>query len=142
MFPSLTFLQLVRKSDKAVIATFGKDRWANYKSSVKTDGPPNKKKRYIGQLQIYDTINTHSETDPHTNAANGSSLADITGQIDDVSGGMGRHKRKPVNPYGTHAGNYLEEVIAFSCWMVVEAEHRLRYKLLDLIEEAGEAADG
>ena len=107
------------------------------------DGHPNKKKRYIGQLRIYDAANTfRPTTDAQGSAANGSRIANMTGRVDDFSSSMGKHKNKPVNPSGSHSGNYLEEMIAFSCWIVVEAEHRLRHKILDFLEEVGENAGG
>jgi hypothetical protein len=45
---------------------------------------------------------------------------------------------KDLNLQGLHSGEITEEAIAFTCWIATEAEHRLRYKILDLIEEIAE----
>lgn len=49
---------------------------------------------------------------------------------------------KDLNPGGVHSGNLTEEAVVFTCWMAVEAEHRLRYKIPDFIEEVGEEFEG
>jgi hypothetical protein len=46
---------------------------------------------------------------------------------------------KTLNLRGSHSGEITEEAIAFTCWIAVEAEHRLRYKILDIIEEIAES---
>lgn len=43
-----------------------------------------------------------------------------------------------LNPKGPHSGNLTEEIIVFTCWIAVEGEHRLRYKIFDLLEEIAE----
>lgn len=58
-----------------------------------------------------------------------------------LSGTKGRLD-KNVHLGGEHVGNLTEEVIAFTCWMIIEAEHRLRYKIFDLLQEVGENAEG
>ena len=47
-----------------------------------------------------------------------------------------------LNLQGSHSGDITEEAIAFTCWIAVEAEHRLRYKIFDLIEEIAESFGG
>jgi hypothetical protein len=49
---------------------------------------------------------------------------------------------KDLNPAGSHSGNLVDEAIAFTCWIVVEAEHRLRHKLPDFLEEVAENLEG
>jgi hypothetical protein len=93
---------------------------------VKTDGPPNKKKYLVGKLRIYDTV-------PVSEVANSDVPAPSTKKHDDG---------EELNPDGFHHGDILEEAIVFSCWAVVEGEHRLRYKVLDFLSEIGEAAGG
>lgn len=55
---------------------------------------------------------------------------------------MQNPNEQDLNAHGFHAGNLTEDTIALTCWIVVETEHRLRYKLLDLLEEIGESAEG
>jgi len=66
----------------------------------------------------------------------------IQGQIDDAFSGAAKIDEQDLNLHGTHAGNLTADAIALTCWIVVEAEHRLRYKILDLLEEIGESAGG
>lgn len=49
---------------------------------------------------------------------------------------------KNVNLEGPHCGNLLEETIVLTCWCAVEAEHRLRYKVIDILQEIGETIGG
>lgn len=131
---TLTYLQLV-SSDGTVIATLEKDRWASYKRSEKTGGPPNKKKALLGALRIYalpECDTEHLQLPPKYEAA--------------MSAQASEKKKKgetaKLNPKGPHSGNLTEEMIVFTCWIAVEGEHRLRYKVLDLIEEIGEYFQG
>lgn len=50
----------------------------------------------------------------------------------------GEKPDKILNLDGPHSGNLLEEAIVFTCWMAFEGEHRLRWKILDLLEEVAE----
>ena len=119
------FRKLVN-ADNVVIATFEKDRWCSFKSSEKCEGTPNKKKTYTGTLRIY----TSTHPAPVINA---SSCGIKDGD---------KKANKNVNLGGAHSGDLTEEAIVFTCWMAVEAEHRLRYKIFDLLEEIGESAGG
>jgi hypothetical protein len=92
---------------------------------VKTDGPPNKKKYLVGKLRIYDTV----------------PAAPASCDVPAPSTKMQKDGEE-VNPDGFHHGDILEEAIVFSCWAVVEAEHRLRYKVLDILSEIGETIGG
>ena len=46
---------------------------------------------------------------------------------------------RDLNLQGLHSGDLTEEAVAFTCWIAVEAEHRLRYKVFDLLEEVAES---
>ncbi|KAJ6063542.1 hypothetical protein N7499_012222 [Penicillium canescens] len=67
---------------------------------------------------------------------------DLKGRIDDAFSRTPEIDEQDLNLHGTHAGNLTADAIALTCWIVVEAEHRLRYKVLDLFEEIGESAGG
>jgi hypothetical protein len=71
-----------------------------------------------------------------------STLSKITGRIDDGITGIRNMHEQDLNLHGNHAGNLTVDAIALTCWIVVEAEHRLRYKILDVLEEIGESAGG
>ncbi|EEH05720.1 conserved hypothetical protein [Histoplasma capsulatum G186AR] len=135
-------LKLIRTSDHALIATFEKRRSARYHRSIKTGQPPNKKKSFIGVLCIYEEAYAMQIADDH--GAGGSSVAAFTARVDALaSNPRSRAKdEKDLNPDGLHVGNFTEDMIALSCWIVEEAEHRLRYKIFDLLEEIGENAEG
>lgn len=134
--------QLIRTSDHALIATFEKRRSARYHRSIKTGQPPNKKKSFIGALCIYEEAYAMQIADDH--GASGSSVAAFTARVDArASNPRSRAKdEKDLDPDGPHVGNLTEDMIALSCWVVEEAEHRLRYKIFDLLEEIGENAEG
>ncbi|KAJ6060181.1 hypothetical protein N7444_002035 [Penicillium canescens] len=134
-------LKLVRKSDNAVIATFEKGRWASYSKSIRSDGPPNKKKLLIGKLQMSSPSATSNVAAPLSKTGH-LTLSNIQGRIDDAFSRTPEIDEQDLNLHGTHAGNLTADAIALSCWIVVEAEHRLRYKVLDLFEEIGESAGG
>jgi hypothetical protein len=57
-----------------------------------------------------------------------------------INGSWNGEKR--ANFSGTHAGNLLADAIVMTCWATAEAEHRLRHKLLDLLQEIAESAGG
>jgi hypothetical protein len=136
-------MQLVRLSDGAVIASFQKSRWASFHSSIKTKNPPNKSKLFIGTLQWHGS--NFSDAIKATTNQIGSRTQQILSKVDDfISGDIDTKKKDEatLNADGAHAGNLLEDAITLSCWIVVEAEHRLRYKVFDLLEEIGEQAEG
>lgn len=76
------------------------------------------------------------------NGPNYSALSNITGRIDDAMTGTHKSDHRDLNIHGSHTGNLTVDAIALTCWTVVEAEHRLRYKILDILEEIGESAGG
>ncbi|EEU38051.1 uncharacterized protein NECHADRAFT_84488 [Fusarium vanettenii 77-13-4] len=117
-------------SDGTVIATLEKDRWATFRRSEKTGQPPNKKKALLGALRIYSL--------PECNAEELQLPAKYEAAM---NGEASKSKKKEVaklNPKGPHSGNLTEEMIVFTCWIAVEGEHRLRYKIFDLLEEIAE----
>ncbi|KAL6360093.1 hypothetical protein LRP88_05794 [Fusarium phalaenopsidis] len=117
-------------SDGTVIATLEKDRWATFRRSEKTGQPPNKKKELLGALRIYSL--------PECNTEDLQLPAEYEAAM---NGEVSKKKKKEtakLNPKGPHSGNLTEEVIVFTCWIAVEGEHRLRYKVFDLLEEIAE----
>lgn len=134
--------QLTRKSDNAVIATFEKGRWASYSKSIRSGGPPNKKKQLIGKLQVNSPSATTSGIAMPLNGPNESALWKVTGRIDDAISGGPKTDYRDLNIHGSHTGDLTVDAIALTCWIVVETEHRLRYKVLDILEEIGESAGG
>ncbi|EEQ88285.1 hypothetical protein RJZ56_000446 [Blastomyces dermatitidis] len=135
-------LKLIRTSDHALIATFEKRRSAHYHRSIKTGQPPNKKKLFIGALRVYEEAYELPIGD--NNGVGGSSVAAFTRRVDALASNP--HSRakdeKDLNPDGPHVGNLTEDMIMLSCWIVAEAEHRLRYKIFDVLQEIGENAGG
>lgn len=118
--------QLVN-ADNVVIATFQKDRWSTFRRSEKCEGTPNKKKTYTGTLRIYPPTHPAPAFNPSDHGPAGPETKNDK-------------TTKNLNLGGPHSGDLTEEAIAFTCWVAVEAEHRLRYKIIDLLEEIGEAA--
>ncbi|OAX82859.1 hypothetical protein ACJ72_02788 [Emergomyces africanus] len=135
-------LKLIRTTDHTLIATFEKRRSAHYRHSIKTGLPPNKKKLFIGALRVYEDAYTPPTGDNHD--AGGSSMAAFTAKVDALASNPrgGSKDEKDLNPDGLHVGNLTEDMIILSCWIVIEAEHRLRYKVFDFLEEVGEEAGG
>ncbi|OJD28085.1 hypothetical protein ACJ73_00512 [Blastomyces percursus] len=135
-------LKLIRTSDHTRIATVKKRRSAHYHRSIKTGQPPNKKKLFIGALRIYEEAYELPIGDD--NGAGGSRVAAFTGKVDALaSNSRSRAKdKRDVNPDGPHVGNLTEGMIMLSCWIVAEAEYRLRYKIFDVLQEIGENARG
>ncbi|OJD19534.1 hypothetical protein AJ78_00505 [Emergomyces pasteurianus Ep9510] len=134
-------LKLIRTSDHTLIATFEKRRSAHYHRSIKTGQQPNKKKLFIGTLRVYEA---YALPTGDNYGAGGSSVAAFTAKVDAVASSRRRRRKdeKHLNPDGSHEGNLTKDMIVLSCWIVSEAEHRLRYKVFDLLEEAGEHAGG
>jgi len=123
------------------MATFEKSRWASFKSSHKTGQPPNKKKQFTGTLRVYDLNLAASTTTTSPNA--GSRLAHLTSKVDNaMAGGEKANRTQDLNLEGVHQGNFVQDAIVISAWIAVEAEHRLRWKIVDVLEEIGESFDG
>ena len=115
-----------------VIATFEKDRWASYKRSEKLGRQPNKKRLFLGKLRRYPA------TDALSASAVLESIRSSSLSHDSSSFNFSEKLARDLNLQGAHSGDITEEAIAFTCWIAVEAEHRLRYKVFDLIEEIAE----
>ncbi|RDW93649.1 uncharacterized protein DSM5745_00971 [Aspergillus mulundensis] len=132
-------MKLVRLSDHALIATFEK-RPLGSRKTVRTGGPPNKSKTLLGQLRLYsfpDEPPKHP-TDVHKNHS-----PSFMTRVDAASTKPSDVKdERDLNSHGLHLGNLTEDAIAFTCWIVVEAEHRLRCKIPDFLEEAAENMEG
>jgi hypothetical protein len=71
-----------------------------------------------------------------------STLSKITGRIDDAITGIQKMDEQHLNLRGIHAGNLTVNAIVLTCWIVIGGKHRLRYKILDVLEEIGESAGG
>jgi hypothetical protein len=95
----------------------------------------------IGKLQISSLSATSNVAAPLSETGH-PALPNIQGRIDDALSGTPKIDEQDLNLHGFHAGNLTADAIALTCWIVVEAEHRLRYKVLDLLEEIGESAGG
>ncbi|KAH6973091.1 hypothetical protein BKA56DRAFT_635041 [Ilyonectria sp. MPI-CAGE-AT-0026] len=104
---------------KRILATVEKDRWAFVRPSERTGVPPNKKKSLVGTLRIYPAAYTEAASE--------------TDQLK-----QGSDTTINLNAGGSHSGNITEEAIVLTCWIAVEAEHRLRHKIFDLLEEIAE----
>ncbi|KAK2739196.1 hypothetical protein FQN57_006639 [Myotisia sp. PD_48] len=129
-------MKLVRRSDHCLIATFEKGRWSGFNPKIKTGKPPNKAKWLVGQLQFH---NHPSSPEFSKGSVNTGSTIDKSVYKTHLLNGK---PIKNLNLDGPHSSDLLEDAMVFSCWIVVEAEHRLRYKIFDLLEEAGENAGG
>ncbi|KAL6234008.1 hypothetical protein BDW75DRAFT_174565 [Aspergillus navahoensis] len=132
-------MKLIRMSDHALIATFEKGILGSRKS-IRTGGPPNKSKTLLGKLRIY---NTPVDTAKQPVETGNVQLTRLISQVDVA-------KTKPsdikdeehLNPDGAHSGNLTEDAIVFTCWIAVEAEHRVRCKIPDFLEEVAEEIEG
>ncbi|KAL4950179.1 hypothetical protein BDW69DRAFT_60780 [Aspergillus filifer] len=133
-------MKLVRMSDHALIATFEKNLVASRKT-VKTGVPPNKSKKPLGILRLYDCRDRDLKQLGYLKTGK---LANMMTQVDAAGTFPSdiKNNEKDLNPDGTHSGNLSEEAIIFSCWIVVEAEHRLRAKIPDFLEEVAENMEG
>jgi hypothetical protein len=96
----------------------------------------------IGKLQVNSPSAATSNIATTLSRTDYSTLSKITGRIDDAITGIQKMDEQHLNLHGIHAGNLTVDAIALTCWIVVEAEHRLRYKILDVLEEIGESAGG
>ncbi|KAL2822623.1 hypothetical protein BJX63DRAFT_127162 [Aspergillus granulosus] len=132
-------MKLIRVSDHAIIATFEKDLLRS-PTSIKTGGPPNKCKTLLGNLKLYDRAGATGKHPIHTEY---DQLTSLMAQVDAANTKPSDIKdERDLNPSGSHSGNLVDDAIAFTCWIVVEAEHRLRFKLPDFLEEVSEEFDG
>ncbi|KAL4975140.1 hypothetical protein BDW66DRAFT_76184 [Aspergillus desertorum] len=132
-------MKLIRTSDYALIATFEKSK-LGYRKPIKTSGPPNKSKTLLGELRLY---SFPDETGKQSKKTGHDQLTSLIAQVD-AANTMPSDIRNEghLNPDGVHSGNLTEEAIVFTCWIAVEAEHRLRYKILDFLEEVAESLEG
>ena len=114
---------------------FEKDRWASYKRSEKVGHPPNKKRQLLGTLRRYP---------PPQEPSAAAMLESIRSSAfpEGAPGNFSKKLMRDLHLQGSHSGDVKEEAIAFTCWIAVEAEHRLRYKILDFIEEVAEYFGG
>ncbi|KAK7402699.1 hypothetical protein QQX98_011563 [Neonectria punicea] len=127
-------------SDKNVLATINKDRWASFRASERTDAPPNRKKSLVGALQIYPAAYTKTTPSERELMKLGGGGTITVNQDEPHCWNMGNSGEGSLNMNagGTHSGNLTEEAIVLTCWIAVEAEHRLRHKIFDLLEEIAE----
>ncbi|KAH8686490.1 hypothetical protein BGZ61DRAFT_355786 [Ilyonectria robusta] len=126
-------------SNKRVLATVEKDRWAFVRPSERTGVPPNKKKSLVGTLRIYPAAYAEaaSETDQLKQGSGTTIVANQEAPHCWNMGEVGKESQN-LNAGGSHSGNITEEAIVLTCWIAVEAEHRLRHKIFDLLEEIAE----
>ncbi|KAH6884171.1 hypothetical protein B0T10DRAFT_531386 [Thelonectria olida] len=133
-------LKLVN-SNNDIIATIQKDRWSSFRRSERTDAPPNKKKSLVGTLRIYPAAYTDA-TLQKLQSLNIGSHSTVSANADEVDGKQwnmgGDNGKQTLNEGGEHSGDVIEEAIVLTAWIVLEAEHRLRYKVLDVLEEIAE----
>ncbi|KAF9893949.1 hypothetical protein FE257_008920 [Aspergillus nanangensis] len=115
-------LKLVRKHDNALIAGVDKRRWATFESSIRSEGPPNQSKRWTGTLYFYD---------PSAADAEYGVIPAI--RVVDEDATTSHHVNEPSE---------LTDAITITCWIVVEAEHRLRMLVLDYLQQAGKEGGG
>ncbi|KAL2848742.1 hypothetical protein BJX68DRAFT_102674 [Aspergillus pseudodeflectus] len=132
-------MKLIRVSDHAIIATFEKGLLGSPRS-IKTGGPPNKSKTLLGNLKLYDRAGA---TGQHPMQTEYDQLTSFVAQVDAANTKPSDiQDENDLNPAGSHSGNLVDEAIAFTCWIVVEAEHRLRHKIPDFLEEVAENLEG
>ncbi|OBT45581.1 hypothetical protein VE00_03532 [Pseudogymnoascus sp. WSF 3629] len=122
-------MKLVRTSDHALIATYEKKHFGR-SAGPGMDGKG--KKRPIGTLRIYpaayDRPQTGTVEDLNVESTPGVRLAP-------------KH-RTGSNMTGTHTGDIFEEAVVLSCWAALEAEHRIRHTILDILIAIAENAGG
>ncbi|KAF7554372.1 hypothetical protein G7Z17_g2974 [Cylindrodendrum hubeiense] len=126
-------------SNNHVIATIEKDRWSCFRPSERTDGPPNKKKSLVGVLRIYPAAYTKAAPEPdQLKQASGTTI--VAKQDEPHCWNMGEvgEESQNLNIGGSHSGNVTEDAIGLTGWIAMEAEHRLRHKIIDLLEEIAE----
>lgn len=126
-------------SDRNVLATVNKDRWASFRASERTD-TPNRKKSLVGALHIYPAAYTKTTSSEQERLRLGSGGTIVANQDESHCWNMGKsgEDSPSMNAGGSHSGNLIEEAIVLTCWIAIEAEHRLRHKIFDLLEEIAE----
>ncbi|KPM42920.1 hypothetical protein AK830_g3610 [Neonectria ditissima] len=129
-------LKLVN-SDNDVVATFEKDRWASFKKAEKFPGSANKKKSYLGTLTIYDSAYSNS-----VSCIDDTKCTTSLDHLSTIRNRKNTDQAKDPNLNRPHSGDLTEEAIAFTCWIAIEAEHRLRYKIFDLLQAVAEVVGG
>ncbi|KPM36924.1 hypothetical protein AK830_g9645 [Neonectria ditissima] len=127
-------------SDMNVLATISKDRWASFRPSERTDAPPNRKKSLVGTLHIYPAAYTKISLSEQERIGLGSGGRIVANSDEPHCWNMGKggEDSKNLNLGGSHSGDLTEEAIVLTCWIAIEAEHRLRHKIFDLLEEIAE----
>jgi hypothetical protein len=128
-------------SDNVVIATFEKERWASFKVAERVNAPPNKKRAFLGKLQIFSSAYI-GEIAVEKTAKKEDMLTENLNKVSDRALKKSMKEDKILNIDGAHSGNLLEEAIVFTCWIALEGEHRLRWKVIDFLEEVAESAGG
>ncbi|KAH7126112.1 hypothetical protein EDB81DRAFT_203561 [Dactylonectria macrodidyma] len=126
-------------SNKRVLATVEKDRWAFIRPSERPGVPPNKKKKFVGTLRIYPTAYMSGSAEG-AQVKQGSGTTITANQDEPHCWDMGEKsdESKNLNVGGSHSGDLTEEAIVLTCWIAMEGEHRIRHKIIDLIEEIAE----
>lgn len=122
-------LKLVRACDHTLIATFEKKHFGR-SAGPGMDGKG--KKRPIGALRIYPAAYDCSQA---------GTVMGLDSEMAQEVRVAPRH-RMGSNMTGTHTGNIFEEAVVMACWAALEAEHRIRHTILDILiviaENAGE----
>ncbi|KFX87209.1 hypothetical protein V490_08454 [Pseudogymnoascus sp. VKM F-3557] len=124
-------LKLVRTDDHALIATYDKKHWG------RSAGPGingKGKKRPIGTLRIYPAAYERPQVMMQ------GIVAGLDGEMNPI-GLLPKH-RMGSNMTGTHTGDIFEEAVVMSCWAALEAEHKIRHLILDILIEIAENAGG
>lgn len=119
----------MRTCDHALIATYEKKHFGrNAGPGVDVKG----KKRSVGALRIYPAAYQRPQ------------IGAVSGLDDEMAQEVGLAPRHKVgsNITGTHTGDIFEEAVVMTCWAALEAEHRIRHTILDILiliaENAGE----
>ncbi|KFY59595.1 hypothetical protein V496_05630 [Pseudogymnoascus sp. VKM F-4515 (FW-2607)] len=122
-------MKLVRTPDHALIATYEKKHLGR-NAGPGMDGKG--KKRPIGTLRIYPAAYERSQT------------VTVMGQDGEMAREVRlapRH-RMGSNMTETHTGDIFEEAVVMTCWAALEAEHRIRHTILDILIAIAEDAGG
>lgn len=121
--------KLVRTCDHALIATYEKKHFGR-SAGPRMDGKG--KKTPIGMLRIYPAAYDRPQTD---------TVMGLDCEMAQEIRLAPRH-RMGRNMTGTHTGDIFEEAVVMACWAALEAEHRIRHTILDILiviaENAGE----
>lgn len=123
-----------------LIATFDKNRWVSYTPSQKPGTAFNKNMSHVGTLAIFPGATRTSTLDIRRH--NSAGMQSKVDALDHKLSGNKGNGDENVNLEGEHSGDLTEEVVVFTAWMVVEGEHRLRYKIFDFLEEIAENVGG